>query len=607
MSAKTIHEIVRQMELLDKTGTTNISKYVQVSMREDIEKTEAYLNSKHTSGETDSQGRKKPFFNIVLSARNIWFRATDLDRKNIRIKATKQTHFVLAFLATILFEQWMRKAAFGKFLNDWGLTLATHGSAITKFIEKDGELFCSVMDWNNMLVDAVDFDNNVKIEKLWFTPAQLKQNKNYNKALVKKLLDNLTPRQTMGGQRKDNKASYIPVYEVHGEMPLSFLTGKDKDEDEYVQQMQVITFMAKKDNNREFEDYTLFSGREANDPYAITHLLAQDGQTYAGGAVKNLFQAQWIINDTQKKIKDQLELASKIIFQTSDKSLVGQNILTNLQDGQILFWDGDPTHYGSPLTQLNNKPDIAAMQAFKTDWQSLSNQINGISEAMLGENPPSGTAWRQTRALLTESHSLFEIMTENKGLALEEMLRKYIIPHFKKKMDTTEEISAILEAHQIKQIDSLYVPNEAIKRTNRKIIDEILNNETPNPEDMEMFKQNQMQEIQQGLNQQGNQRFIKPSEISTKTWKEVLKDLEWELEVDITGEQADKQSMLETLNTMLATIAPNPAILNDPNVKLVFNKILNLTSAISPLELNQTASTPVMAAQAGGGLSEVIK
>jgi hypothetical protein len=93
-------------------------------MRENINKIEAYINSKHISGDTDSMGREKPFFNIVTGIVNIWFRATDIDRKNIRIKSTKAEDTIMAFLGTVHLNQWMRKANFGVFLNDWGRTLA---------------------------------------------------------------------------------------------------------------------------------------------------------------------------------------------------------------------------------------------------------------------------------------------------------------------------------------------------------------------------------------------------------------------------------------------------------------------------------------------------
>ena len=137
---KTISELVRELEQNDESGTTNYSRYVSGSMREDIDLTEAYINSKHKSGETDYMGREKPFFNIVTAARNVWYRATDLDRKDIKVRAEKESDVVVAFLATLKLQEWMKKSDFGQFLNDWGLTLATHGSAVAKFIEKGGEL-----------------------------------------------------------------------------------------------------------------------------------------------------------------------------------------------------------------------------------------------------------------------------------------------------------------------------------------------------------------------------------------------------------------------------------------------------------------------------------
>lgn len=589
---KTVATLVREIESDDKNGTTTSSRYVSENMRENIDRTEAYLNSKHISGDTDHMGREKPFFNIVLAARNIWYRATDIDRKNISVIPTKEKDTIPAFLATILLQQWFKESNFGKFLNDWGLTLASHGSAITKFIEKDGELYPQVIDWNNILCDQVDFENNIKVEKLWYTPAQLRKQKNYNQEMVEKLLENTTTRKIMSGQKKDNKSDYICVYEVHGELSLAqykMSKGEEPeegDENEFFQQMHVLSFQAKRDNKKTFEDYTLYSGREQKDPYHITHLIKKDGQTYSGGAVKNLFEAQWIVNHTQKMIKDQLDLASKIIFQTSDGSFVGQNAFTNIENGEILTYNNKDG--GSPLTMLNNKPDIGAMQAFKADWQNISNQINGISEAMSGQNPPSGTAWRQTQALLQESHSLFELMTENKGLALENMLQKYVLPFFKKKLDNSKEISSILEEHQIKEFDAKYLPNETIRRMNDKKKKTILSGQIYDPGTEVNDLATIQQEVQSELS--GNQRFIKPSQVQGKTWKELFKDLEWKLDINVTGENKDIQAVLGTLTTVLTTIVSNPAVLSDDNVRMVFNKILSLSGGISPLELQNSKS-----------------
>jgi len=573
------------MEDLDTNGVTTSSKYVTQSMREDINTTEAYLNSKHISGDTDYLGRPKPFFNIVVGARNIWFRATDIDCKNIKLRATKDKEMIEAFVATIKFQEWIKKQSFGQFLNDLGLSLASHGSTVSKFIERENELIAQVMDWNNIIVDPIDFENNVKIEKLWFTPFQLLKQKGYNKEKVKELLSQVETRKTITGEQKDNKSGYIPVYEVHGELPLSLLTNDEKDDETYVQQIHIVSFLAKKDNKDKYDEYTLYSGREKHDPYFIIHLIKKDGQTYAGGAVKNLFEAQWMVNHSQKQIKDQLDLASKIIFQTSDGSFVGQNMLSSIENGDILKHE-----INQPLERLSDNADISALQAFKADWQNVANQINGISEAMQGENAPSGTAWRLVQAQLQESHSLFELMTENKGLAITEMIRRYVLPFFKKQLNNDEQISAILEEENIKQIDSMYIPNEVTRRLNQKKKETILSGEIFDPgfEAADMAEANA--EISKTLT--GNQRFIKPSDVPNKTWKEVFDDMEFDIDIDITGEAKDVQGAMATLTTIFQVVASNPAVLQDPTVKMMFSKILNLSGVVSPLELSQGSQPP---------------
>ena len=598
-----IGKLVRENEQNYISGNTTLSKYVNFSLSDTINKIDAYLNSKHISGETDSLGREKPFFNICTAACNIWYRATDIDRKNIKIKATKTTDIFADFLATIHLQDWMRRENFGTFLNEWGRTLSRYGSAVTKFIEQDGKLHSMVIPWNRLIVDPIDFDNDIVIEVLELTPAQLKKKKGYDQEMVDKLIDSVVYRETLDKQQKDMKANFIKLYEVHGELPLSYLTGLEKDDDTYVQQMHVVAYTASKEKGK-FDDYCLIKGKEEKNPYMITHLIKEDGRTLSIGAVENLFEAQWMMNHTNKQIKDQLDLASKLIFQTSDGNFVGQNALNAIESGDILIHA-----VNQPLTQIaNNSHDITSLQNYGQQWKTLSSEINGISESMMGQNAPSGTAWRQVEALLAESHSLFELMTENKGLHLEDMLTTYIIPYIKKQMDTSDEIAATLESYDLDRIDKKYVPYEATKRLAKKLINHIITTGEI-PEVTPEMQQVEIDGVKAELDAQGNQRFFKPDELTDMTWKELFKDLEWQLEVDITGEQKDNQADMATLSTVFQTVASNPMVLNDPKAQLLFNKILTKTGTVSPMELQQMNSQPAptqptqpVAPQGGAGV-----
>ena len=581
---KTICEIVREMEENDKIGNVTLSKFVKVNMRENIDRTEAYINSKHMSGEKDYLGRDKPFFNIVIAAVNVWYRATDIDRKDIKVRPGNEKQRIQALLATIYQQEWMKKQNFGQFLNDWGLCLSRHGSSVVEFIEKGGELIPSVLDWNTIIIDPIDFENNLLIKKVWLTPAQMKRNKLYNQDYVDEIIESTTTRKTIDGTTKDNKDDYILVYEVHGELPLELITDDENDSETYVQQMHVVCF-AKSSSDKKYDDYTLYRGRMRKSPHMITHLLKKDGQTYSGGAVANLFEAQTMVNYSEKQMKDQLDLASKIVFQSSDEGIAGKNVTTDIENGQIL-----KHKVNEPMTMLNNKPDIGAVQEFKADWQNIANQINNISESMLGQNAPSGTAWRQVQALLQESHSLFELMTETKGLYLIKMMTDFVIPYVKKQLENSDVLSAKLEDHMIKQIDAMYIPAEVTKRLNQKKIDTILSGQMYDPTQEAGDRTTIEQAVKGELF--GNERFFAPSDIKKKTWKKMFEGLEWNLDIDVTGEAKDIQGAMATLSTVIQILASNPGAMQDPNIKMLVGKTLDLSGTVSPLEFQTTQQMP---------------
>lgn len=593
MDNETIHEIVRQAEANYLDNTAKIGEHVEWSMHDTIETIFAYLNSRHISGSQDALGRDKPFFNIVSAAVNIWYRATDLDRKDVVVVPDKTSNVAGAFLATILLQDWMKKTNFGKFLNSWGRVLAQYGSAVVKFVEKDGELYPAVIPWNRLIVDPIDFNSLPKIEKFYKTPAQLKNMATkghpdymgYNMEIVEELIENNSnTRKDLDGQQKDNQDNFIELYEVHGELShATYLQGKgqdpkDEDYEYFYQQMHVITWVATKEGKK--NDYTLYCGKEKKDPYMITHLIEEDGRTLAIGAVEYLFDAQWMMNHTMKQWKDQMDLASKLVFQTADTNFVGKNVISNIETGDIMIHS-----MNRPIEMFpNSGHDITNLKAFSDQWKILSQEVTSTPDAVRGNTLPSGTPYSLGAYTGSQALSLFEVMTENKGLYLEEMLRHFVIPHLKTKINTQEEVVAILEDADLQKLEAMYVPRKAIKDFNKKFKEQLLEGSVPSPYNPQEAEAQVRKELSSTT-----EKFFSPGEI---TWSEVLKDIEWKLDVQITNEQQDKQALFQTLTAVLQTLATNPLVLQDPNAKMVFNKILYHTGMVSPIEINKPAPQP---------------
>src|SRR3990167_4302357 len=585
-----VPEIVTRAKQNYLCGSTKLGDYVSFSMHETIERITAYINSKHIEGETDSLGREKPFFNIISAATNIWYRALDIDRKDIVVRPGKLANTFLAFMATVLLHDWMKRERFGVFLNLWGRTLSQFGSAVVKFVEKDGKLKASVVPWNRLIVDPVDFYALPTIEKIYMTPAQIRKVTEYDPEVVEKLIDGLVKRKTQSGTEIDAQSEFIELYEVHGELPSALLLEEPEDKDwmTYTQQVHVISFL--QDQSDTYKDFCLYKGKEAKHPYMITHLIEEDGRTLSIGAVETLFDAQWMQNHTMKNMKDTLDLASRILFQTSDVNYIGRNVLTAIETGDILIHA-----VNQPLTQLNNSSsDIVALQNFSNQWKVLAQELTATPDAFRGITPPSGTPYSTVALLTQQANSLFEIMVENKGLAIEDMLRTYIIPHIKTKLSNDKEIMTVLEDHDIKKIDAMYITNEAIRRHNEAFKEAILSGDNPIPFNQAVGENL----IKQELSLQDNSRSFAPvilkdgKEVKVN-WKEALKDIEWELEVGVTNEHVDKIVMATTLTNMLQTLA-QPGIQQNPVAMLAIRKIMNLAGGISPIELSQI---PTMAPQ----------
>lgn len=581
-----VSDIVLKQEMDFIRGSTRTSKYVTFSLYETLSRIDAYLNSTHISGSKDAKGRLKPFINIVITAANIWWRATDIDRQHIKLWAKKRKQWLKSFFINIVFQNWMKKEDFGIFLNEWGRTLSRYGSALIKFVENSSGLHISVIPWNTLIIDSVNINAAPIIEVIELSESQLQERietHGYDAKAVENLLEAKRMRETIDKQRKDTKSNYYKLYEVHGKFAESEITGKDKDT-KIIQQMHVISFVGgKKDGMNDTKEFTLFKGKE-DDPYELTHLIKEDNRVIGIGPVEYLFDAQWMQNHAVKSTKDHLDIASKLLLQTADPNFLGRNINDQLESGDILVYG-----LNKPLTKVDNiSHDIVSWQNYAIQFKEAGRELVGISEAMLGTQPKAGTAWRLQETVLAESYSLFELMTENKGLDLARIIRKRILPYLLKKYNTNEEISTILEQNDLDKIDRIFIKNESIRRVNEKIFSNLealaqgQEGQLIGPMEQSQMLQTEEQAIKSGLQQLSNQRFFAPSEVN---WKKQFEGDEWDIEIDIGSEGHNFADMLATLNSALK-IVTLPGFDQNPKAQAIVGRILELTNAMSPVEYN---------------------
>jgi hypothetical protein len=83
----TIYEFVKEQRQRYRSETIEIADGYEFSQYQTLRTIELYHNSKFTSGNKDSLGREKPFYNISKFRVNVATRATDINTKDVKIES----------------------------------------------------------------------------------------------------------------------------------------------------------------------------------------------------------------------------------------------------------------------------------------------------------------------------------------------------------------------------------------------------------------------------------------------------------------------------------------------------------------------------------------
>jgi len=580
-----IYDFVKKQRDSYRSDTITIADGYEFSQYETLRTIELYHNSRFLSGNKDTLGREKPFYNICKFRVNVAVRATDLDTKDVHIESDRigAKGYAASFILNLKNRNWMKQSGFAKFLNEMGQTRAKYGGVLVKKIEQGGELRLHVMAWRDMVTDQVDIRSGVKIFRDYYTPADLKKMeasgwKGIDDAVAAaKKSKEATPDD---GTKNKTPGAYVEVYFVDGVLPTSYLRGTSEkygddygSDDEYERQTHIVV-LDESDKDKT-NGVTLYAGKTAEDPYKYLEYEKVPGRGLGVGVVEDLFEAQVWTNYSEKQKKDMLDLAGKILFQTSDSNVAAKNILTDLENGEILT-----TAANSPITQVNNAP--IAYQAFKdiaTNWDTQAERVSSTFGAITGETMPAGTPFRQVAVLNQEAGSLFEYRREEAGEFIREIFMDWVLPFLVKQIKKDKELTATLEPEELELVSEALANHEALSFAK----EQALSGNLVQQQDLDAIKQ-AARESSMKLRRKGFKDFA-----------DLFEDWQGTVDVVTTGEQKNKAAMLETLFNVFKTVAQAPQILQDPTLARLFNQLVE-TAGVSPLLL-QPKGVPTEAAK----------
>src|SRR3990167_8993209 len=223
---KQTYSICTELQLINENYNTpiNIVEGLTFNQKKLIRTIEYYSNSKYLNGQTDELGREKPFYNIINSMCDVENAAKDIDTKDVQATSDDGQHYVESFLLSKDLYEWMKEVSFAKTLNDMRDAHTRYGSLLVKRVTKKDEdgnkvLTIEIPEWKNTITDQVDIAGGPVVECHYMTLQEIMEKESWDQDRISEL---------MGMIKGNGYARRLPVYEVRGYFPVSFIKELEK-------------------------------------------------------------------------------------------------------------------------------------------------------------------------------------------------------------------------------------------------------------------------------------------------------------------------------------------------------------------------------------------
>jgi hypothetical protein len=546
-------------------GTIDIIDGLPYSQYETLRKIEFYTNSRYLNGNTDLRNRIKPFYNIINFRINVAVRATDFDTKDFDVYSENPKHYIKSMMFKKEMRNWMRRTNFAAVLNEFGQIRPKYGGAVVKRVKKDGELYVQIPEWKNLITDPVDIEGGVIAERHYMSPVQIEKKRSVWGHLEDEWesIEKVFKKQH---GKNYSTADRVCVLEVEGEFPEYYLGNTESDD--YCLQRHYILL-----DQDDSPTAVLHSEKKTQRDYRYLPWQKSSGRALGIGVAEDGFEAQYAVNDALLKEMDIMEIAARTTFWT-DSNTIENNLLEDLQTGDIL-----KVKPGETMQVLNTTPtSLPQLDNIREKWDTQYSRATSTFEAVTGETMPSGTPFRAIAIQNQESTALFAYRMEEAGIFWRKIFSEWIVPHLKAKLTREHILSSDFDIDELQTIDEALSTDAA----NKKVIERAIQGKVTDKEEYEQL----LEAEKELLRTNKATRFINIP-------KDYFKDLEAQVDINITGEQINKGAMFESINNLMVTVSNsfNPqtgtfGVLEDPVLSKMFARAVEMANiGISPAEL----------------------
>jgi len=533
-----------------------------------------YTNGKYINGDKDEDDLKLYFLNITRQAVGTTAKAIDLDTKDILIKTEPGGDYLKTWFLQRDVKYWLKKQEFGKILNRISDELSQFGSVVIKYMNGKAEF----VNLKNLIVeqnaDCLDFSNYV-IEQHFYVPREFKR-------IGKELGWDKDKVNNVISEYRKGKDQYIRVFERYGEI----------EDDDGNWDYKKIFFAdipknvkdVKTDIKEVFSGELLFEKLIDKIPYKEFHTNKIPGRWLGVGVPEMISENQIRINELLNQQVKSSYWNTLRLWQGRDTGVV-RNLMKEAENGDVLDVDEFIQKVDMQDTNLSHFISEMNMLMSNADSQTFTTDI------MRGERTPAGTTLGATQLSAAQATSFFDKVRENYALQLKSFLWDFVIPGLSERLNKEHIIKITGE-----DVDKLIELCHNKIRKDRLLSHVIRNGKLPDNNALDLLTTLTENEIRKN----GEYQLIITSGY--------YDGIEYEVDIDITGESQSATVKAQALFAYLQAITVDPTITTDPEkkkvVRMYFEQVgINLGDlSVSQVQQPQN-NVATQARGAGGGIS----
>lgn len=578
-----------------------------------LKKVHLYFNGYYEKGNYENVNgvlRKKVFHNLSNWRCEVATKMIDMDVKDFLLVSNNEETDWNVYILEKELKVWLKKNEMGQVLNEISRLLPIYGTVV---LEKTAT-GAKVVDMRYFYCDqATDVLDNARYinQRFLLSHRELRKMGKKGWENVQEAIDKFSGKYHQGydlssvaGETNGSKLYYegngsdvteaqtVPLVEVfvrYGEVPLSWFTEKQSDDDEYVLAKFVVAGVDQTVQNDKgvviAEDGIILYKEQIDElPFKEVHYKKTEGRWLGIGIVETLFEPQRRINELKNQEALANELGSIQLFQTRD-DLIQQNITTDLQNGDILKVRSEITPIA---TESRN---MTAIQNTSTSIEEHANNLTFSRDVVSGENAPASATLGAVQIQTQQTTAVFDYKKENIGLFLGEFIKDLVFPQIETQLNRQHVFRLAGSFDEIRKLRMNYAKNITRKRFIEGILDDTIKDIS-----QELYEEMKAQNLEK-IALQGD-----------KIWAEVeknfFKNLDYEVDIVSTGENKNIYAQIQNGNALLIALSKDPTMLQDPAKKKVLFKVMSAmgwhTSELEDLD-SEIQQVPLLPEQTGQG------